>query len=582
MRSTNQRFQLPLVAYLCTLIFVFTAVDARAAGDLNCDDSTDVFDVQLLIMKALGLPFVVDIDSNQDGIHDACPSSLDTPGIISVGGEGDITCADIIDPFPLQNCDLPLSDFGASAPENALYDDTATYAELCPESLSECFSDVDPASYCGTENMAWDSALNQCIVEPVFTAAKDQCNTDLSNANTAKATAESDLATCQFDLAASLATPATGNTVVDPKTHWLSNSSSFELLKAGHDCTSSDSKIGVVNTVAECAALCEETSGCEVFIFEHTSGTPAKCWAESATKTNCTWKSGAWDAYGLVPATTYTSTLLSECSSEEFESKASTLTSDRECSNITQCTSNQYELTAPTATSDRVCQDQPTCASGQIVAVPGTSTSPQVCENPCPAGQYKDVAADACVAVTACTAEEVETKAPTAMSDRECGPKPNIVTYTFSYTGKDTGDGVEVKFTNEDGHSFYCSEKWDGSISVCHGEIKGKQIALKGLPANMSNLFLTTISWSKPLKSDIHQIVEISGPTPSLYAPNKYNFGVYLSHSVHNPGGNGNYVHSCPLGTSSISLSDIPQNQTGWGFHHNGSQSDWCTLPGQN
>ena len=150
------------------------------------------------------------------------------------------------------------------------------------------------------------------------------------------------------------------------------------------------------------------------FIVEHTSGTPAKCWAESATKTNCSWKSGAWDAYGLVPANTYTSTLLFECSSDQFESKASTLTSDRECSNITQCTSNQYELIAPTATSDRVCQDQPTCAEGKF-AVPGTSTSPQVSENPRPAGQYKDVAADACVAVTACTDEEVETKAPTGL-----------------------------------------------------------------------------------------------------------------------------------------------------------------------
>jgi hypothetical protein len=378
--------------------------------------------------------------------------------------------------------------------------DTAPATPATPSS-----STPDPASYCGPSNVAWDGGINMCIVDPAFTAAKDQCDSDLSSAtagkttcesnlssaNAAKATcdsdlssataakttcdvnlsgattvltaamaakatcdsdlssanavkatcdsdlssataakatcesskitAESDLATCQFDLTASQATAATGNSVLDPKTHWLSKNSSFELLKAGHDCTSSDSKIGVVNTVAECAALCGKTSGCEVFIFEHTSGTPAKCWAESTTKTNCTWKSGPWDAYGLVPAPTYTFTLLSECSSDQFESVASTLTSDRECSNITQCTSNQYQLTAPTATSDRVCNEQIVCAVYEDMAVAGTATSAQVCESKCTETEWFDVSTAECNPLTECVGDEVQEVAPSPTSDRVCG-----------------------------------------------------------------------------------------------------------------------------------------------------------------
>ena len=162
------------------------------------------------------------------------------------------------------------------------------------------------------------------------------------------------------------------------------------------------------------------------------------------------------------------------------------------------------------------------------------------------------------------------------------GANCEIATYTFSYTGQNTADGLEVKFTMEDGHSFYCSELFNLEITYCNGEIKGKKLILKGLPSYMASLFLTTMTSGLPLTSDIHQIVEISGPTPNQYASNKYQFGVFLSHGFYSPANNSNYVHSCPLGTSSISLSDIPSGQTGWGFYHNGNQTSWCTLPGQN
>ena len=54
-------------------------------------------------------------------------------------------------------------------------------------------STPDPASYCGPSNVAWDGGINMCIVDPVFTAAKAQCDTDLSDANAANATCVANL-----------------------------------------------------------------------------------------------------------------------------------------------------------------------------------------------------------------------------------------------------------------------------------------------------------------------------------------------------------------------------------------------------
>ena len=42
------------------------------AADLNCDGSTDVADVQLLVGSALGQPLSAALDANGDGCIDAC------------------------------------------------------------------------------------------------------------------------------------------------------------------------------------------------------------------------------------------------------------------------------------------------------------------------------------------------------------------------------------------------------------------------------------------------------------------------------------------------------------------------------
>ena len=68
----------------------------------------------------------------------SAPTCEDRVGITSVGGEGDATCADYS--IPALYCDNMLSDYGASAPPGADYDDTATLPELCPVSLKDICS----------------------------------------------------------------------------------------------------------------------------------------------------------------------------------------------------------------------------------------------------------------------------------------------------------------------------------------------------------------------------------------------------------------------------------------------------------
>jgi hypothetical protein len=42
-------------------------------------------------------------------------------------------------------------------------------------------------------------------------------------------------------------------------------------------------------------------------------------------------------------------------SAQDYQTRAPTSTSDRNCTPVTVCNSSQYELVAPTAFSDRIC-----------------------------------------------------------------------------------------------------------------------------------------------------------------------------------------------------------------------------------
>ena len=74
--------------YLVPLVFsgfLLSGLPSTAnaqSGDLNCDGSHDVMDVQLMINKALKKPLSPLMDSDGNGIHDACPDSLCGPGTV--------------------------------------------------------------------------------------------------------------------------------------------------------------------------------------------------------------------------------------------------------------------------------------------------------------------------------------------------------------------------------------------------------------------------------------------------------------------------------------------------------------------
>ena len=53
--------------------------------------------------------------------------------------------------------------------------------------------EVDPASYCG-EHMGWDSDAELCIIQPEYTSAKAQCDTELAQVENHKSSCDVELA----------------------------------------------------------------------------------------------------------------------------------------------------------------------------------------------------------------------------------------------------------------------------------------------------------------------------------------------------------------------------------------------------
>ena len=99
----------------------------------------------------------------------------------------------------------------------------------------------------------------------------------------------------------------------------------------------------------------------------------------------------------------YTCEPLTQCTNEEYEKGAPTKerTKDRVCTPLTQCGTDQVETKAPTATTDRQCG----CTEGQY-------KKPRV-------GVYDGFT---CEPFTQCTDNEYEKEAPTPDKDRVCAP----------------------------------------------------------------------------------------------------------------------------------------------------------------
>ena len=116
-----------------------------------------------------------------------------------------------------------------------------------------------------------------------------------------------------------------------------------------------------------------------------------------------------------------------DCSDNEFESKAPTPTSDRECVPIIECSANQYENQAPTSTSNRECSTITFCSSDEYESQVPTSTSDRECTllAVCASNQYIDVSASmagdtVCKNITVCSELEYQINAPGTRMDRGC------------------------------------------------------------------------------------------------------------------------------------------------------------------
>lgn len=342
----------------------------------------------------------------------------------------------------------------------------------------------DPAGYCGAD-MGWDSGTDMCIIQPEYTAAKEKCDTDLTSANTAKSSCEANLAQetkdLEYEIALSLGYEVDIAALTTEKAACESNLTSANTAKS-----SCESELSVSN-----AAKTDADSSLATCQFDLTDAQSNGTGAAFDLTTH----------YFAIDGTVATPTPLTVCSAgSQFESSAPTPLLDRVCSGLTECASIQYEATASTPTSDRVCQNQVTCALGQIVTVAGTATSAQVCEDLCASDEYMDVSSDGCIALTVCTEDKVETNAPTAITDRECGPKSDVIAYQFELGALNMATGRhDSKLKGDDGSVVNCetirlmgeynldcrNDGWMGIDAPMTG-----RVAIYGLAANINNISL--------------------------------------------------------------------------------------------
>ena len=152
------------------------------------------------------------------------------------------------------------------------------------------------------------------------------------------------------------------------------------------------------------------------------------------------------------------------CESGFYESTKRTKTSDRVCSQVTECSSDQYQSKKPTKTSDRVCIDKPkcdlrteylnnknvcatiaVCNDEQFEAAPATPTSNRQCRS-----------------LTKCTKNQFESVPPTSTSDRECERVSIKYWKTSSWSECPTECGENDDGTLMATRDVQCTDKADG------------------------------------------------------------------------------------------------------------------------
>src|SRR5690554_5399411 len=126
-------------------------------------------------------------------------------------------------------------------------------------------------------------------------------------------------------------------------------------------------------------------------------------------------QAGFFSADGLEPCAPAT-----ECGATEYEVRAPSETSDRQCESLTLCSLEEFESLAPTSTSDRKCSPLTICKFNEAEISPPTPTSDRECEKltSCDDDSYEigigEDGQSECALLTVCGVNEYESTAPTA------------------------------------------------------------------------------------------------------------------------------------------------------------------------
>lgn len=118
------------------------------------------------------------------------------------------------------------------------------------------------------------------------------------------------------------------------------------------------------------------------------------------------------------------STYTVECAEDEYEARPRSDTSDRVCIKVVECNEDEYEAEPRSETSERVCKKISDCDPTEHEVVPPTETSDRVCalRTECESNEYKAREDPGiCTPLTLCEAGQHITTEATPTSDRACG-----------------------------------------------------------------------------------------------------------------------------------------------------------------
>lgn len=183
-------------------------------------------------------------------------------------------------------------------------------------------------------------------------------------------------------------------------------------------------------------------------------------------------QAGFFSADGLEPCAAAT-----ECEATEYEVRAPSETSDRQCESLTLCSLEEFESLAPTSTSDRKCSPLTICKFNEAEISPPTPTSDRECEKltNCDDDSYEigigEDGQSECALLTVCGENEYEATAPTATSDRVCATNntPPVANGLSLFTEVDLPLAITLSGSDVDGDTLSFIVK----TQPTHGQLSG-------------------------------------------------------------------------------------------------------------